>query len=190
MKGNLYKQSGVILGKRRSDFSLLQNNHKWADKMKGVTPVIAVILLLLITIAMAGFAFIFFTRIMGAATNATEAELANTLLRQHKKIAIDNIDNQRSNISIKSIDTAIINVVELNFYINNTNYKSEFFCYELSIEPGETITCSFSTDTNSCTSSNPLFVGNSKNDPDRICSCATGSIIRITAPGNEDVEQC
>ena len=44
--------------------------------MKGITPVIAIILLLMITIAMVGFAFIWFSGIMESMTNQTGASIS------------------------------------------------------------------------------------------------------------------
>ena len=52
--------------------------------MKGLSDVIAVILLLLITIAIIGFAFVFFTKLSSTATNATQQQLDTELSKQGK----------------------------------------------------------------------------------------------------------
>lgn len=64
--------------------------------MKGITPVIAIILLLMITIAMVGFAFVWFSGVMGTITNQTGA----TLSEEQRQIATNiRIANAYSNLS-------------------------------------------------------------------------------------------
>lgn len=60
--------------------------------MKGVTPVIAVILLLMITVAMVGFAFVWFTSISQKTTQAVENSTLSQLEKQEQKVRISNID--------------------------------------------------------------------------------------------------
>jgi flagellin-like protein len=54
--------------------------------MKGITPVIAIILLLLITISMVGFAFVWFSRVTQSATTSGTNQM-NTLSTNAQKMA-------------------------------------------------------------------------------------------------------
>ena len=60
--------------------------------MKGITPVVAIILLLLITISMVGFAFVWFTRIGELTTQQTQTQLQSQLDAAAQKVRIDSID--------------------------------------------------------------------------------------------------
>ncbi len=57
--------------------------------MKGITPVISVILLLLVTIAIVGFATGFFQRILGAAGTSADEQLSATATQLGQTIKID-----------------------------------------------------------------------------------------------------
>jgi flagellin-like protein len=134
--------------------------------MKGITPVIAVILLLLITLSMTGFAFIFFTRIASTATNATESQLRTDLDRQAKKIVIDNVDATNAIVYVRNTGTQMIRATELAIYINGAKGTCTGTVFT-DVSPGQTTSCDFSAG-----------------------SCASGAIIKITAPGNFDELDC
>ncbi|MBI3190924.1 hypothetical protein HYZ41_04455 [archaeon] len=134
--------------------------------MKGITPVIAVILLLLITLSMTGFAFIFFTRIASTASNATESTLRSDLDRQAKKITIDNVDATNAIVYVRNIGQQIIKAAELSVYVNNAKGTCTGTVFG-DVGPGQTTSCDFSAGT-----------------------CASGSVIKVTAPGNFDELDC
>src|SRR3989344_1448623 len=61
--------------------------------MKGITPIITVISLLLIAVVMVGFAFGFFSNIFTTTATETTTALNTTVSIYGKQIRIDNIDN-------------------------------------------------------------------------------------------------
>jgi len=129
--------------------------------MKGITPVIAVILLLLITISMVGFAFVWFSRVAQTATEQTEKQLQTDLDRQGKKVAIDNIGS--GSVTLRNIGTSNIAAGDLKLYVNNT---AQAACDAVSIAAGGTSTCNL-------------------NPP-----CGDGGTMKVTSPGNQDQITC
>ena len=73
---------------------------------KGVTPVIAIILLLLITIAIVGFVTVFFQNVVEDTGTDTQESLETTLDIQGQKVEIISIEN--GNIAVKNVGTADI----------------------------------------------------------------------------------
>jgi len=69
--------------------------------MKGITPVVAIILLLLITISMVGFAFVFFTRTTETVAKESDAQLLAQLKNPAMKIQIEAASS--SQISVRNI---------------------------------------------------------------------------------------
>ncbi len=139
--------------------------------MKGVSAVIAVILLLLITVAIIGFAFIWFGRITSLATNSTEQQITQFYQAAAKKISIDNI-NSTSGVSIRNIGTAIIPVNEITVFLNG-NLLS-VYCYGNSstgIAPGTVATCRPAT-------------------PPEGITCVAGTRIKVTSPAGSDERSC
>jgi flagellin-like protein len=133
--------------------------------MKGITPVIAVILLLLITIAMVGFAFVWFSRVGSVAMNATETQLRSQLDQGAKRVSIDNINVASGAVAVRNIGSASIPVGEISVY---RAAVAQAACgWSGSIAPGATATCSTTGG-----------------------ACTSGTIIRITAPGNFDEVAC
>ncbi len=86
--------------------------------MKGITPIIAIILLLLITISMVGFAFVWFTRIAESASSAGSSQLNQTLAQMSQKVRIDNVNDNV--VTIRNIGSQTIQSASLSFYVNNT----------------------------------------------------------------------
>lgn len=128
--------------------------------MKGITPVIAIILLLLITISMVGFAFIWFQRVQGTITNETETQLNNQFNQQAQKISIDNA--HLTQVVIRNIGTATIQGSAISVYLGGVVQTSP--CSG-SVAPGATITCT-------------------------ITSCSVGQAVKATSPGNTDEVLC
>ncbi len=137
--------------------------------MKGITPVIAVILLLLITVAMVGFAFVFFQRIAATATNATQSQINSQINQQSKDITIDNVNPAGSNVTIRNTGTASISNTELNLYVNSS--LKTIACSSNSIPPGSSATCN-----------DQAITG--------VRTCAPGTFIQVTAPGGSDAWTC
>lgn len=89
--------------------------------MKGITPVIAIILLLLITISMVGFAFVWFQRVAQIATDTTTSQLHNQLDSQGQKISIDNANSPTGNITMRHTGTTATNTAQIIVYVNTIN---------------------------------------------------------------------
>ena len=137
------------------------------QSMKGITPVIAIILLLLITISMVGFAFVWFQRVATTATGAADTQLQNQLNQQGKTLAIDNINPVSSIVTLRHTGTVAADTSQAAVYVNNAK-----------------VTCTWDTPgswapgaSRSCTAS-PTF------------TCTGNTIISISAPGNKDSAVC
>ncbi len=144
--------------------------------MKGITPVIAIILLLLITVAMVGFALVWFQRFVSATGSQTEQNLQTQLDQQSKVISVVNIDNSgvTSIISIKNIGTRTISLTELAMFVDSVRVGIDETagCADgggtpvTTIATGSTIDCTLDS------------------------FCDAGSRLKITAPGNFDETIC
>lgn len=134
--------------------------------MKGITPVIAIILLLLITISMVGFAFVWFQRVAQQTQTSTESQLAEQLSQQGQKVSIDNVDDTNNNITLRHIGTVATDTSKVTLYVNNARISCAWDA------PGSWAAGAFK----SCTA--PAFA-------------CTGSLqIRVTAPGGPDATTC
>lgn len=87
--------------------------------MKGITPVIAIILLLLITISMVGFAFIWFQRVAQTATAGSETQLTGQLNKQGQTASIDNVDDTNNNVTIRHSGTVAMDTANVAVFVNN-----------------------------------------------------------------------
>lgn len=132
--------------------------------MKGITPVVAVILLLLITISMVGFAFVWFTRIGELTTQQTQQQLQSELDRQAMKIRIDAAPT--TSVTIRNIGTQDIPGAQIAVFVDNVAKTCGPALGTLTV--GSIATCTYSAGT---------------------CAAGTGTV-RVTAPGNSDSVKC
>ncbi len=150
--------------------------HLQIESMKGITPVIAIILLLLITVAMVGFALVWFQRFVTATGSQTEQNLQTQLDQQSKLISIVNINNggPASIVSVKNIGTRTISLTELAMFIDSArvDIDSTTGCTDAGGTPLTVIATGTTID---CTLDN---------------LCDAGSRLKITAPGNFDETIC
>ena len=130
--------------------------------MKGITPVVAVILLLLVTIAVVGFAFGFFQRILGITGSAGENQTQEAILRGAKTISIDHAN--LTGVAIRNTGTQTIVAADLNVFVG--------------------------TVLGTCTWSPPLPLVVRLTSTCTLASNCVNSIIRVVAPGNEDSKRC
>ena len=86
--------------------------------MKGISPVIAVILLLLITVAIVGLSFGFFSRITTQTSQTTEQQVTQQVQQMSKVIQIDAQND--STVVIRNVGSATIQYSEMGVYINGT----------------------------------------------------------------------
>ena len=138
--------------------------------MKGITPVIAVILLLLITVSMAGFAFIFLQRSLESATSATGDQIQQQLTQQGQKVAI--VTAVGSTVTLRASGTQSITVGSVAVLVNNSLTTSGN-CPAVLQAAGAIF---------SCTSTVAVCNGNS--DP------TTRADIAVSAPGGTDATSC
>lgn len=90
--------------------------------MKGITPVVAIILLLLITIAIVGFAMVFFQRTVTSATESGQEQLNSQTSQLAKTAVIANTNcvEGTSTINIRNTGTQSIAASEVSVFIDNT----------------------------------------------------------------------
>ncbi len=141
--------------------------------MKGITPVIATILLLLITISMVGFAFVWFSGMLSNVATTSENATNQQMIQMNQKIAIESAKS--GNIAVRNVGTYNINYTALSLYISG-GVKSVGIGYA---GLGGT-DCNWSTA--ALLSPNGILVAN--------CTCVPGNSIKVTAPGGSDTDTC
>jgi len=113
-----------------------------SDNMKGITPVIAIILLLMITISLVGFAFVWFTRMTESMTNQTSESLNQQMLVQRTKVTIDNYDEVSGRLVIRNAGSVNLELGKVSVYVNTTGLISDCsWSPSGSIAPGATTIC-------------------------------------------------
>ena len=137
--------------------------------MKGISAVIATILLLLIVIAIVGFAFNFFQNIFGATTVATQNQTNQVIRNAAYQVSIDNA--AATSVTIRNAGTVNLVVAnapaasDLTFYVGGVTTTCTWGA-AATIAPGGTGTCTFAA------------------------SCS-GKLLRITTVGGtESIAQC
>ena len=137
--------------------------------MKGITPIITVILLLLIAVVMVGFAFGFFSNIFTTTSTETTTALNTTVSIYGKQIRIDNIDTASPRVvTIRAVGSRAIEIGDLTLYNSTGGSVASGACPVAKIHAGGTGTCNLVT-TNGCLS---------------------GTVLRAVAPGNTDTKIC
>ena len=132
--------------------------------MKGITPVIAVILLLLITISMVGFTFVWLTRLSSTLQTKT-SESINATYSFEQRVRIDNINPSTNVVTIRAVGSQSVPTSSIQVYVN-----------------GNGVTCGWSAPTLvpqgtvDCTLSPP--------------GCASGGTLKVSAPGGQDQTTC
>ncbi|MDI6721791.1 MAG: hypothetical protein QMD85_05335 [Candidatus Aenigmarchaeota archaeon] len=138
--------------------------------MKGITPVIAIILLLLITISMVGFAFVWFSRVQQTSSQQIERQLQADIDRAAKKVAIEvlvpSTTDVAGSVMLRNIGTVATKAGELKLYVNGTAAAG---CDTLALAVGATGSCA-------------IIV--------QKCDADSGVAVRVTAPGGQDETIC
>ncbi|HLD85699.1 MAG TPA: archaellin/type IV pilin N-terminal domain-containing protein [archaeon] len=107
--------------------------------MKGITPVIAIILLLMITIAMVGFAFVWFTQVAQTASNATQTQMDVQQRQFGTSVRIDNIDKTSGSVIVRNTGTYELSATETKVFVNGTIEVTG--CPSGSVAPGAVFNC-------------------------------------------------
>lgn len=124
---------------------------------KGITPVIAVVLLLMITIAMVGFAYVWFTRLMSTTTGAVSNQSEQQIAQMGQTIRIDNAKSTQ--ILLRNSGTQTIPAGQVSVLgITGT-------CTVPELGPGATHTC-----TNACTAGNTITASAPGNVDQAVCT--------------------
>ncbi|MBI4018486.1 MAG: hypothetical protein HY368_02655 [Candidatus Aenigmarchaeota archaeon] len=133
---------------------------------KGITPIIAIILLLLITISMVGFAFVWFSRVASISAERAENQTVEQFAAQEKKIRIDNA--KATSVTLRNIGSRAVRISELAAFVDDvsTTLSGAGCTAADAISPGATLSCT---------------LGSSCDNPEKL---------KITAPGNQDVVIC
>jgi flagellin-like protein len=130
---------------------------------KGITPVISVVLLLMITIALIAFAFVWFVKIWGVASTTTETNVGNTATQMSKAIRIDNVyvGNITTTITVSNVGSEDILSTELSTFVD-----------------GQPVNCTFSSG---------IVRGTSASC---VASVACTTMVKVVSPSNPATEQC
>lgn len=130
--------------------------------MKGITPVIATIMLLLITISMVGFAYIWLSNIWKGTTTGTENMANQQAQRMGQKISIESAKTIA--ITVRNIGTYSIPKASLAVFVDSVHQDCDWD--RESFAPGDTITTTSGF------------------------ACSAGQTVKVTAPGNFDLDAC
>jgi len=130
--------------------------------MKGISPIIAVVLLLMITISMVAFAYIWFTRITVGALNQSQSQQESLQQQTGKKVVIDNINGNL--ITLRNIGTYPVKKEEISVFINGVITTITSGCDTLNIQEVETCVLS--------------------------ASCQPGGKVKVVSPGITDEVIC
>ncbi|MBI2578152.1 MAG: type IV pilin [Candidatus Aenigmarchaeota archaeon] len=84
---------------------------------KGITPVVAIILLLLITVALVGFAFGFFQRVFTTSAQQTQTETQRLTETTGQTFRIENA--AATSVTIRNTGTSALNTASLSVYVDN-----------------------------------------------------------------------
>ncbi|MBI5346995.1 MAG: hypothetical protein HZB66_00095 [Candidatus Aenigmarchaeota archaeon] len=130
--------------------------------MKGITPVVAVVLLLLITVAIVGFVFGFFQKILGIATEKTEEQTQSQTGALASTISIDNV--YAGGVAVRNTGSASLNTSILVVYVNSV--------------------------LSNCTWSSATIAAGGIASCTKTSFCATGDSIKVTGLANKVTETC
>ncbi len=123
---------------------------------KGISEVVAVILLLLITVAIVGFAYVFFQRLQSTATNATSTQLNSQISQEAKTINIENMNPGASTVYIRSNGPTAPNSNEINLYVNGVLTQCLSNLGWANVSAGSTTSCKWSN--SACAGGTPIIV--------------------------------
>ena len=91
---------------------------------KGVSAVIAIVLILMITVALAAMAYVFFTSVFTQISKGASESVSNVGTAVGTQLIIENVAGSGwpgwANITIRNVGTVNINLTKLSFYVDNT----------------------------------------------------------------------
>lgn len=103
----------------RKDFFFKRKKNFSYNAKKGISPVIATMLMVIITISLVGFAYTFLSDFV--TTGANTAQNQTSSLIQNPQISINSVWNESGNIgvSIASVGTTAVNLKNMRVFVNN-----------------------------------------------------------------------
>ena len=116
-------------------------------KTKGITDIIAIVLLLMITISMVGFAWIWMQRLTLNVQNSTLEQVDTLSNISGQQVRIDNIDASAGNgrLTIRNVGFAATSVNYISIYANSSSLLTLTDCgaswANTIIQPGATAIC-------------------------------------------------
>lgn len=135
--------------------------------MRAITPIIAIILLVMMTISIAGVAFIWMQTVQSQVATESEAGLTTNLMELHGQIAIESVWNQTGghlcmilrNSGTYPYDRPLL--LQMTFYIDRNPYMMNTTTLTSTISPGDRIPVCLcnSTETGSADCKGPLPQG-------------------------------
>jgi len=111
--------------------------------MKGITPVIAIVLLLMITIALIGFAYVWFNRMALGLGGTIERQSNQTMTQMGEAITITSCDVSGKTVYVKNTGSSTLDPSQIDVYVEGALGVSG--CSG-GAAPGDTATCSISID--------------------------------------------
>ena len=128
---------------------------------KGITPVVAIILLLMITIAVIGFAFGFFQTLLSSSGAASETQLQDTTNMLGKSVRIDGISS--TGIVVRHSGSVAIAAADLTVLVNG---QPDSACVLGAMAVSSVATCNFGS------------------------ACSTGDVITVSSPAGPVYATC
>ena len=104
---------------------------------KGITPVISVVLLLMITVALVGFAFVWFQGIWQNVADTTGTGITTQVDIMNTRVAIENINSVTNKITIRNTGSVNVATNSLSFYINNEPVVCDWTIGGTETDPGQ-----------------------------------------------------
>ena len=95
--------------------------------MKGITPVISIILLMLITISMVGFAFVFFGGFSESTSESGESMLSSQISQAATTFRLDNYNENYT--VIRNIGSETMPISNILFFVNDVKVDITTRCY-------------------------------------------------------------
>ncbi len=135
--------------------------------MKGITPVVATILLLLITIVIIGVAMVFFQRTVSGSTGATEEALSSHTSQAAKTMQITNANcvSGTTTVNMRNSGTQSISTGDVSIFIDNILKDCSWI--GMPVTAGGSATCTISE------------AGDSSSKK-----------VKVVSPGNTDIVVC
>ncbi len=135
--------------------------------MKGITPVIAIVLLLMITIAMVGFAFVWFQGMWSQTAETTSSQIQAQQQAMLKTIVIDNVNCPGADIYVRNTGSTTIPVDEVTVYVAGVKQTCTWVGGVTTIPQGTIATCDSGT-----------------------VAIPSGAVVKVSSPGSVDETKC